>query len=84
VGFVSWFFLLLIFVPLAIVYFMTIWNIFTRPGMSGVIRAVWLLVVVVFPLIGTLVYLVMYGGSIGAQRGLERRAQDIGTGRAPV
>jgi hypothetical protein len=84
VGFWSWFFLFLIFVPLAIVYVLTIWNIFTRPGLSGWARALWLLAVLVFPVLGTLVYLVIYGGSIGAQRGLERRAQDIGTGRAPV
>lgn len=83
-GFWSWFFLFLIFIPLAIIYVMTIWNIFTRPGMAGGIRAVWLLAVVIFPVVGTLVYLVVYGSSVGAQRGLERRAEDIGTGRAPV
>ena len=79
----SWFFLLLIFVPLAIVYVMTIWNIFTRPEMAGLMRALWLVVVVVFPFLGTLVYLAVHGGSVGAQRGLQRRAEDIQTGRAP-
>ncbi len=83
-GFWSWFFLLLIFIPLLLVYAMTIWNIFTRPGMPGLHRALWLVVVVVFPFVGTLVYLVIHGNNIGAQRGMERRAEDIGTGRAPV
>ena len=31
-SFAQWFFILLIFVPLAIVYVLTIWNIFTRPN----------------------------------------------------
>lgn len=83
-GFWSWFFLLLIFIPLLLVYAMTIWNIFTRPEMPGLHRALWLVVVVVFPFVGTLVYLVIHGNNIGAQRGMERRAEDIGTGRAPV
>lgn len=83
-SFAQWFFILLIFVPLAIVYVLTIWNIFTRPGMSGVMRAVWLVLVLVFPFLGTIVYLIIYGGSFGSQRGLERRADDIKTYRAPT
>jgi hypothetical protein len=83
VSFAQWFFILLIFVPLAIVYLLTIWNIFTRPEMAGWMRALWLVIVVVFPFLGTIVYLIVHGGSFGAQRGLERRATDIGTGRAP-
>jgi hypothetical protein len=82
-NFWQWFFLLLIFVPLAIVYFMTIWNIFTRPEMAGWTRALWLLAVIVFPFIGTLVYLGLHGSAAGSDTGVERRAQDIKTGRAP-
>ena len=82
-SFAQWFFILLIFVPLAIVYVLTIWNIFTRPNMSGWLRAIWLVAVLIFPFLGTVVYLIVNGGSFGAQRGMERRAEDIKTGRAP-
>ena len=62
----NWFFLLLIFVPLLIVYAMTIWNIFTRPGVSGLFRAGWLVAVIVLPFVGTLIYLAAFGGDMTA------------------
>ena len=82
-SFAQWFFILLIFVPLAIVYVLTIWNIFTRPNDERLARAIWLVAVLIFPFLGTVVYLIVNGGSFGAQRGMERRAEDIKTGRAP-
>ena len=49
--------LFFVFIPLAILWFRTIMDIFDRPDLSGVQKAVWLFAVVAIPLIGVLGYL---------------------------
>lgn len=59
------FFLLLIFVPLTLLWGMTLFDLFRRPGMSPVSRAVWLVAVIFLPLLGTLAYLIAHGAQTG-------------------
>ena len=49
--------LFFVFIPLAILWFRTIMDIFDRRDLSGVQKAVWLFAVVAIPLIGVLGYL---------------------------
>jgi hypothetical protein len=65
-GFWEAFFLLLIFVPLTLLWAMTLFDIFRRPGMSPVSRALWLVAVIVLPLFGTLAYVIAHGAEQGA------------------
>lgn len=54
------FVLLLIYIPLLILWAVSILDIFSRRDLSGVSKALWLVVVVVFPFLGTLVYVVVH------------------------
>ena len=49
--------LLFVFVPMAILWFRTIMDIFDRRDLSGMSKGLWLLAVVALPLVGVLVYL---------------------------
>lgn len=49
--------LLFVFIPMAILWFRTIMDIFDRQDLTGISKGLWLLAVVVFPLIGVLAYL---------------------------
>ena len=53
------FFLILIFLPLALVWAFTVFDIFRRDDIGGLSKALWLAGVIIFPFIGTLVYLVV-------------------------
>jgi len=57
IGFWEGFFLLLIFIPLAILWFRALIDIFDRRDLSGLSKALWLLAVVVVPLFGTIIYM---------------------------
>lgn len=56
-GFLDAFFLLLIFVPLLLVWGFSIWDIFARPDLSGWKKAFWFIGVLLFPFLGTFIYL---------------------------
>lgn len=53
------FFLFLIFLPLLMVWTFALVDIFRRDDMNGVLKAVWVAVVILVPFIGTLVYLIV-------------------------
>jgi hypothetical protein len=53
------FWLLLIFIPLVMMWGFGVTDIFRRDDLSGGGKAVWLLVVLVLPLIGSLIYLAL-------------------------
>lgn len=53
----NFFFLLLIYVPLLLLWGAAIMDIFRRDDLSGVRKVVWVAVVILLPLLGTLVYL---------------------------
>jgi len=52
------FWLLLIFIPLLLIWAFAIVDIFQREDLSGGLQAVWILVVLLLPFIGTFVYLI--------------------------
>jgi len=49
--------LLFVFIPMAVLWFRTIMDIFDRRDLSGVSKGLWLLAVVALPLVGVLAYL---------------------------
>ena len=53
------FFLLLIYIPLLMVWGFAVLDIFRRDDIHGVAKAVWLVVVIFLPFLGTLIYLLM-------------------------
>lgn len=65
---------LVFFVLWIILVFHVLWDIMRSPDMNGWIKALWVLFVFVIPLIGTLVYLIVRGGSM--QERDQRLAQD--------
>jgi hypothetical protein len=52
------FFLMWIFIPLLLIWGFTIFDVITRRTLSGWLKALWVLVIVVFPFLGTLIYLI--------------------------
>lgn len=50
--------MLLIFIPLLIIWTFAILDIFQREDLTGWLRAVWVLVVLLLPFVGTFIYLV--------------------------
>jgi hypothetical protein len=54
----NFFLLLLIYVPLLLLWGTALVDIFQRDDLSGVRKALWVVVVLVLPLFGTLIYLV--------------------------
>lgn len=52
------FWLLLIFIPLLVVWTLAVVDIFRRDDLAGAPKALWLVVVIVLPFLGTLVYLI--------------------------
>jgi hypothetical protein len=54
------FVLLLVYVPLMLIWGTSIIDIFRRDDIGGVSKALWLLTVVVLPLLGTLLYLIVW------------------------
>ena len=65
--------LLSIFWTILVVFLLVVWfwilitvfiDIFRNPDMSGFGKALWFLFVLFIPLIGVLVYLIAYGGSM--------------------
>ncbi|HEY8475102.1 MAG TPA: PLDc N-terminal domain-containing protein [Natronosporangium sp.] len=72
-GFWDMFWLLVIFVPLLLVWGFAFVDIFRRDDLNGWLKALWMVVVLLAPLLGTLFYLIFRPA--GATRA-ERRAMD--------
>jgi hypothetical protein len=60
-------FLLIFCVPLIILFAYAAWDIVRRPDMKGLVKALWLVALCVFPIIGPLVYLVIRAPGSAAQ-----------------
>lgn len=74
-SFWNFFWLLLIYIPLLLVWGFALVDIFRRDDMSGWLKALWVIVVVLVPFIGTLIYLLFRPAGATAD---ERRAIDAG------
>jgi len=57
-GFWDAFWLLLIFIPLLLVWGFAVVDIFRRDDLNGWLKALWLIVVIIAPFFGTLIYLI--------------------------
>lgn len=56
-GFWDVFWLLLIFIPLLLIWSFALADIFRREDLNGWLRAFWVIIVVLIPFFGTLIYL---------------------------
>ena len=73
IGFWNFFWLLLIYIPLLLIWVFALVDIFRRDDLSGVWKAIWVIVVILIPFFGTLIYLLFR--PVGATR-QERAAID--------
>jgi hypothetical protein len=79
------FFLLLIYIPLIMVWGFAVLDIFRRDDIHGGAKAVWLVVVIFLPFIGTLIYLIMrQPGSTPEERQALADAQRDYVAQAPA
>lgn len=54
----EFFLLLVVFIPLAIIWVAAVFDLFRRHDISGWAKAAWLVLVIVLPLIGVVIYLI--------------------------
>lgn len=73
VSFWDYFFLFLIFVPLLLVWWSALIDIFHRDDIGGVTKALWVATVILLPFFGTLIYLILRRPGATAE---ERAAMD--------
>ena len=59
IGFWGWFFILLIMIPLICIWVFTLADIFVRDDLSGWVKALWVIFVIVLPLLGMLIYFIV-------------------------
>ncbi len=81
------FILLVVFVPMAIIWGMAIVDVFRRHDLSGTRKALWLVVIILLPLIGTVAYLIAHAGGEGApdmRRDVARSSSGFMVSSAPV
>ena len=52
------FLMLMIFVPLIMLWIFTLVDLFQRPDLSGIAKALWAIAIVLLPLIGMLIYFI--------------------------
>lgn len=57
-GFWGWFFLFLIFIPLMMLWIYTLIDIFHRVDLSGWVKALWVIFVLILPVLGMLIYFI--------------------------
>jgi len=57
-GFWGWFFLFLIFIPLMMLWIYTLVDIFHRVDLSGWVKALWVIFVLILPVLGMLIYFI--------------------------
>jgi uncharacterized membrane protein len=59
IGFWGAFFLMLIFIPLIMLWVFTLVDIFQRNDLSGWAKALWVILVLILPLLGMLIYFIV-------------------------
>jgi hypothetical protein len=52
----DFFWLLLIYIPLLLLWMFSLFDIFLRDDLSGLARAMWIIVVIILPVIGMIIY----------------------------
>jgi hypothetical protein len=59
IGFWGAFFLMLIFIPLIMLWVFTLMDIFQRSDLSGWAKALWVILVLILPIFGMLIYFIV-------------------------
>ena len=54
----NWFFLFFIFIPMMVAWIYTAVDIFGRPDIGGLVKFLWLLLILFLPIIGMLIYFI--------------------------
>jgi len=57
-GFWGWFWLFLIFIPMMMLWIYTLIDIFGRIDLSGWVKALWVIFVLILPILGMLIYFI--------------------------
>jgi hypothetical protein len=52
------FFILLIFIPLVMLWIFALVDLFRRPDLAGWVKALWAIAILVFPILGMLIYFI--------------------------
>lgn len=78
-GFWDLFWLLVIFIPLLLVWGFAIVDIFRRDDLNGWLKALWLVVVILAPFFGTLIYLIFRpaGATIEERRAIDTASREF-------
>jgi Phospholipase_D-nuclease N-terminal/Short C-terminal domain len=73
------FWLLFIWLPLAFVWAFALVDIFRRDDVSGLMKAMWVAVVVILPLFGTLIYLLFRptGATVEERQAIDEASRDF-------
>jgi hypothetical protein len=79
------FWLLLIFIPLLLIWGFALVDIFRRDDLAGWLKALWVVVVIIAPFFGTLVYLIFRppGATPDERRAMDRASRDFVQKYAP-
>ena len=59
IGFWGWFFILLIMLPLICLWVFTLMDIFMRKDLPGWMKASWVIIVIILPFFGMLIYFIV-------------------------
>ncbi len=80
----DYFWLLLIFLPLALMWGFALYDLFGRDDLGGGAKAVWLVVIVFLPFVGTFIYLTLRprGATPNERRMLAEEAQGVAEAEA--
>lgn len=75
----DFFWLLLIFVPLLLIWGFALVDIFRRDDLAGWLKALWVIVVIVAPFLGTLVYLIFRppGATPDERKAMDEASRDF-------
>jgi hypothetical protein len=73
------FWLLLIFIPLLLIWGFALVDIFRRDDISGWLKALWIIVVILAPFFGTLIYLIFRrpGGTPEERQAMDRASREF-------
>jgi hypothetical protein len=80
------FWLLLIFVPLLLIWGFALVDVFRRDDLSGWLKAVWVVIVILAPFFGTLIYLIFRkpGATPDERRAMEQASREFVQKYAPT
>ena len=73
----EFFFLMLIYVPITVLWIVSIVDVFHRPDLSGVGKAAWIVLLLVLPVLGAIIYLVARPSGVELELARRRNEAEI-------